>query len=45
MPSFYGYANDISNVTSSNGKVVAVLTFEVDMILSAGRQVDYVAHR
>jgi len=45
VPSFCGYADDISNVRNSNGNVVAVLTFKVDMILSAGRQVDYVAHR
>ena len=44
-PSFYGYANDISNVTNRIGNVVAVLTFEVDMILSGGRQLDWVAHR
>jgi hypothetical protein len=43
VPSFYGYPIDINNVTNSNVDIVAVVTFEVDMILSAGKQLDYIA--
>jgi branched-subunit amino acid transport protein AzlD len=33
VPSLYGYANDINVITNSNADIVAVLTFEVYMIL------------